>query len=510
MRTVSYKEILWAIAHEEGIDPDITRNGQGIMPDQADAWTSYVNAWVRRLYDQEDYPEWTQTTEFIVPTNHIVPWSVHASAFTGPLVDFGRVLKVYLVDPSTTYSPVDTPFRLSPAGIHVGFEHGSSVWIKYVLPCPQFSAMGWDANLTYKKDQVIYSISSGECYKSKVNGNHGHDPEVTFSPPPTSFPIEQPQNQLSTELVNQLTRANPGILAQNQITRIKLQIIAGNDTVPAISDPPPNLSQFYINAVEPSIPGTQIGAAITLADGAMTLLDVLTDLTNQLITALSGGGYTVTKNDADLTIDLERGAQFESAARFTPQFGPDFYLLVQQIQPYIAAISATDGERQVINFTLTDDNVIHGGIYTLTFKDVAGVDHVIEYESGITDTANQILVELVNQIGTLSQTDPFFMDIAANIDAAAFTAAFSSASAISLDASLTLPGSPWWEVVRLPFIMFDQVVRGAVADDLRATGQSDRSGAEEQAIPQEVALTSGKILAPQYLPLTDQSRRKEG
>lgn len=499
MRTIPFKEVLHAVADKMGLDPEQSN----FLSNQAIPIGKSIDQWVNRVYDAKDFPEWTQIREFTPDANHIVPWGNTTASLGGVSVQIGRVLSVYLIDPRTTDAPVETDFTENDVGIHCGFEHGTSVWIKFLPPPPRYTSEQWRPEIGYARGDVVYSDQTGQVYKSKVNQNRGHDPSVTFQPPP-NVEIMQPPIQLPAEVVTQLTKPNPGALAQNQITRVTLAIIGGTDTVPAIPDPPPNLSQFYISAVEPKIPGTFIDAATTLTDGVMTLLDVLNDLFNNLVAALSPDGYTITKDDANLTIDLERAAQFESLTLYIPVGGPNYYLVQQQIQPYIAAVAATDGEKQKIEVTLTEADVTPGAIYTLNFKDVTGVDHVVTYEAGITDTANQILAGLANQIGTLGGSDTFFMGISSELDTTALTAAFSSATEISLGANLLLPGSPWWELVPFPITISNTVIRGGFADLLKEWSQTDKGMAEEQNVPSELQTASSKFSSTPNPELTNQ------
>src|SRR4030095_6801739 len=192
MRIANYRDDgLHAIAWKLGLDPEVS-----LLKNQAYALASYINAYVRRIWDASDWPEWTIIGRFGPQTapglEHIVRWNhppieyIPPPIGTGPVPDapapvgstpfIGKVLKVYLVDPRTSRLPVDTPFRLEHVGIHCGFEHGNSVWIKFIPRAPKFTGKEWDEAVTYKKDELTYSPLSGQCYKSKSSNNLGHDP----------------------------------------------------------------------------------------------------------------------------------------------------------------------------------------------------------------------------------------------------------------------------------------------------------------------------------------------
>src|SRR6266581_4634430 len=179
MRTVNFRDgVLHAVAYKLGLDPDQSN----FLTNQAIPIGSYIDEWVRRIYDGRDWPEWTVTHKFAPTTDHIVPWDAIAidlvipPSVVGTLVQLGRILKVFLIDPTTTDAPIDTPFAILDDGIHVGYEYGQYVWIRYIAPPPKFTAIQWLVSSTYAKDDTVYSYTTGECYKSKVNNNIGHDP----------------------------------------------------------------------------------------------------------------------------------------------------------------------------------------------------------------------------------------------------------------------------------------------------------------------------------------------
>jgi hypothetical protein len=507
MRVANFRDdVLWAIAHKTGIDPDITRNGQGIMPDQADAWVSFINSWVRRLYPSADYPQWTPINQFNVSPNHIVSWN----AFTSDLnatVKIERVLKVYLVNPETTWAAVDIPFRLTPQGIHVGYEHGSSVWIKYLATCPKFTAREWDANTTYALDQPTYSPRVGQCFRSKTSGNVGHDPSTSFSLPPGA---DQPSPlPLPTEIISSLEPPNPGVAGQSQIVQILFPTSGSSGAVlPVIPDPPPLNARFFVEVAD--VNGALVGNATSMANGTDTLDLILTDLTNQLISALTGFTSVTADTDA-FTIRIEDDSNFRVNQAFWGLFSkPNVALPVQQIQSYIPVIPPTDGKPQVIQFPLSDnsDQVTPGATYTLNFIDTAGVVHSVTYLSQTTDGAIQILSGLITQLQNAAQSDPFLQTVSATLDTTTPSDLFATPTAISINATMMLPGSPWWELVLLPVDLVDGCVRGTVADHLKAEGQADKGAAEEQLVPTEIQSVTGRIQAPQYDDLTDQSRQK--
>ena len=170
MRTIPFKDVLWAIAYKLGLDP-----AQEFLTDEGESLASYINAWVRRTWDSADYPEWTAIAEFAPDENHQVPYEALPVGAAEAVV-LSRPLKVYLVDPRISPYPIDTRFRVWDEGLHVGFDHGATVWIKYMGTAPRFTSKPWNSGITYSKGDLVYSPTAGECFKSFLNGNVGNDP----------------------------------------------------------------------------------------------------------------------------------------------------------------------------------------------------------------------------------------------------------------------------------------------------------------------------------------------
>jgi hypothetical protein len=173
-RSVNFRDkILWPLAYQLGLDPTIE-----LLIDQAAALTSYINNWVRKSWDSTDWPEWTDIESFTPdPITHLVPYAY--SPTDQPPTTISRVFKVYLLDPHVSQGSYDTPFRLLVDGIHCGFEHGTTVWIRFILNPPLFSSDQWDPGRTYASGELSYSPISGECYGSMIDANIGHDPTLT-------------------------------------------------------------------------------------------------------------------------------------------------------------------------------------------------------------------------------------------------------------------------------------------------------------------------------------------
>src|SRR5207249_4180289 len=141
MRVASYRDdVLWAIAYKLGLDPL-----KEFLTDEGESIASYINAWVRRAWDSADFPEWATIKEFKPDANHMVFWRAFPIGAPEPVV-LSRPLKVYLVDPRLSPYPIDIHFREWDEGLHVGFDHGATVFIKYLGRAPKFTSLKWDPN----------------------------------------------------------------------------------------------------------------------------------------------------------------------------------------------------------------------------------------------------------------------------------------------------------------------------------------------------------------------------
>ena len=163
MQTANFRDdVMYAVAYKMGLDPTLD-----LLTDLAQAYVSFINAWVRRLYPNFDWPEWTLIEQRTPDASHYVDF---AQATKNVI---GRVMKVYLADPSTVQAVLDVPFKLNASGIHVGFEHGTNVWIKYIKAAPEYISTPYSGTATYAKDAPTYDPTSGNCYVSLQNANTG-------------------------------------------------------------------------------------------------------------------------------------------------------------------------------------------------------------------------------------------------------------------------------------------------------------------------------------------------
>lgn len=159
------------------------------------AWWVKINAW-----DSDN--KYTAGNKVHDPTSGIVyiaqtvilPGSVLSESLQNPLAwlpistqpqpteqrtDIGRVLKVYVVDPRENDGPFDTPFRLLETALHVGFDHGTTVWIKFMSRPSVYTTSVHSLTASYNVGDTVYSPTRGNVYRSLQNANVGHAPPVT-------------------------------------------------------------------------------------------------------------------------------------------------------------------------------------------------------------------------------------------------------------------------------------------------------------------------------------------
>lgn len=508
MRTIPFREVLHAVAEKFGLDPEQSN----FLTNEAIPIGKSIDQWVRRTYDSKDFPEWTQTHQFAPDGNHMIPWNdaialdvVGPPSTIGIKVNIGRPLNVFLIDPRTTDAPVETDFTLRSDGIHVGFDHGSSVWIKYMEPAPRFTAEQWRADRTYAKDDIAYSYTTGEVYKSKVGGNIGHDPAGTSQPPSTSE-ITQPPTPIPVT-TDQEYAADTGSAGQTKIMRIKLQT-----TMVGIPNPPAASASFWVEVMDSDY--TIITNTFAVCDGTTTLADVVTTLVNNLIGGL-GAGWTVTGDTTALTITIENDSDFQLISPGGGDFprvylttaDPGAHLLITtQVQAYQAAVSSGSVTPQSSKITFGQNQVIPGATYRLTFIDNNGLSHIVEYVSDNFASSDKIVSGLSAAIIAGQSSDSFLTLISATPDTAAASLTLQFLTPASLDAVVIISGSPWWELVPFPLTIANAVIRGAFADLEKEWSQTDKAALEEQAVPGEAQIATDKFQSMPNPELTNQQR----
>jgi hypothetical protein len=486
MRTVNFRDdVLHVVADKLGIDPEQSN----FLTNQAVPIGKFIDQWVRRTYDARDWPEWTITDQF-APVNHVVPFDNTSTIISGTVTKkIGRVLKVFLIDPATTDAPVDTPFTLLEDGIHCGYEHGSYVWIRYIAPTPRFTAVQWRADFTYRVDDTVYSYTTGQCYKSKINGNLNHDPSIAPIP---DFPY------LPTEEIVALEPAYIGTAPAPQI--VDVYVVNSDGT--AITDPMPNGDEFTLTTLDTD--GNPLSGHSIMGDGSTSIAAMLATLKTQCDgDALSGFTFTVFGSDKKLRIESTTTQFVVQNWQYSPDPLVVFLPLKRvQVQPLAVGTSPTDIVPQQLKLTIGDNQLLPGALYTLTFTDSDGTEHVVEYQSAAFDSRDQIFYGLSAAIG--ASTDLVVANVAASVDTSEPSMTLAIIRQIGVNAQVRPIGSQYWTFVPFPNALADQVIRGAFADLLKEWGQTDKGAAEEQAVPAESAISAGVRAPMPNPPLTGQ------
>lgn len=490
MRTIPYKDVLWAVAVKMGLDPTKDLHGE-----HADALAIYINSWVRRLWHNADWPEWTRTEPRSPDARHMVSWDEPFPP-PPPGVDsrISRVLKLYLNDPDITPPPLEITPRFSDVGIHCGFEHGTQVWIKFQPPPPQFTAQPWDSQTSYNRGQLAYSPITGECYKSKSSGNQNHNPagDRGMDGPP-----------LTVEAVQEYMPDSPGIVGKTQITEI--QVIAanvvGSHTVLVIATAPPTNGSTIVTVTHDTA-------------GGETLATVTSALVAALTAAPGMAGFTITIVTGT-TIRLEKAGNFIVNQAYTKAPGGPVvtttWFPIKGVQTYIADIPFVPGQPQIVNLKLSATQALPLATYSLLFHDFAGEEHLLEYVNPERNSAVEVLEGIVFELQRLAAIepggDPFWDAIYTAIDPATLTLQFQIRDRFSMDATMTPAGSPWWDWIHFPLALADPVIRGGEADGIREQGQSDKANQEEMAAGAEASNEQAPTWQPlPFDPLTDQTR----
>lgn len=513
MRTANYRDdVLWPIAYKLGLDP-----AQEFLTDEGSSLDSYINAWVRRTWDIQDFPEWTTIKEFAPDANHQVPWdAVPVSATDEQPVTLSRPLKVYLVDPRFTPYPIDTRFREWDEGLHVGFDHGATVWIKYMGLAPKFTSAQWNSGTTYSQGALTYSPAAGQCFKSLINGNVGNDP----NPAAVTAPIP-----LVAEVLVPYTPGSPATAGVSEKWSVRVDLLGlyaeANRTYSlTLLDAAGGAHTFSYTT--PTAGGTVdnvltglIAAAAAVGSAWLAALTLSKDLANSaLIIVLASASFsvalaTVTTPDEPVTA-TDPGHVGESVTgddTLVVTVGPPVLihdLIKTRVQAYRAAQPALPPTAQVTQLYLSPGPaLLPGSAWTITVIDSHGAAHTATYQALSSDGAT----EIIDGIMAAFDADPYFDAVVITPDYNLRLLTIASPEYVVVQATVRLPtGLNKWELVAFPYALIEPVTRGAYSDALREAGQTDKGMAEEQGAVAEVGDRIGKASATGYDALTDQQR----
>jgi hypothetical protein len=136
------------------------------------AYAYFANIAVKKLHDRFDFPDFVRLEQRTPDINHYIPFEQPSQTV------IHRVLKVFQRDPRVTIPQCDIPFRLDLNGVHVGYDHGTTVWVRFMDPAPQYAGFAWDSATTYNLGDLTVA-SDGETYKSLQAANTNHTPTTS-------------------------------------------------------------------------------------------------------------------------------------------------------------------------------------------------------------------------------------------------------------------------------------------------------------------------------------------
>jgi hypothetical protein len=344
---------------------------------------------------------------------------------------------------------------------------------------------------------VVYSYQTGECYKSKIYNNLAHDPIVGPKPIP----------YLQVATLQEYT-ASLGVPGQTKIMVIDVSHDIHGADVPN----PPGVRDFRIRVWDVNL--NLLADAIYTSTVTDTLVDVVTNLSNQLISVLAGLGFTIVGDTSLLRVSLEADQDFKLLGTGNGEYpyytsgppGPTVLnpLWVVQAQAFIPGIPGTGILPQLSKVTISQSQVIPNATYIITFLDQIGNKHTASYHSDSLVNGARIMAGLADAITAQQPSDPFFASLVLTVNSTEPSLNISSLQPTSIDVVIGIQSSLYWELVPFPLALADQVIRGAYADLLKEWSQADKGIAEEQIVPTETATSSHDFESQPNTKLTSQ------
>lgn len=155
------------------------------------SWWTLLDAWDKTLvYSPNDKVVDSTSGIVYVAQQTILPNSVLSDSLSGnpaawqpiysekqapaTVTPIGKVLKVYMNDPRLADGPFDIPFSLEDTNIHIGYVHGTTVWLKFMTRASIYTLESWSATVSFARGELVYDPTTGECYQSKQNNNLNH------------------------------------------------------------------------------------------------------------------------------------------------------------------------------------------------------------------------------------------------------------------------------------------------------------------------------------------------
>jgi hypothetical protein len=404
---------------------------------------------------------------------------------------------MYLVNPRTTPAMLeDSPFGLFESRVHCGFEHGTSVWLKYLPPLPVFTHDIWDRTVTYIVDEPVYSPISGECYKSLINGNIGHDPAQA-----------EQQNrafQLEVEVTQRFHPEVPPEPATSEVWRIQV-------------DDPDHTAEAnvrYLTGIV-SEDGNQGNIVYVTPGVGGTVQDVLDGIEAAFAASINPFVMSLVfaqelPNLYTLTLST---ARFSCRGQVDPPgSGNTVDLPLEHLSNYSPGRAGQDAVPQLTVITLHAQFEFQSTLYSFVARDSANQQHQVGYLSAKGEAFQTTFVGIRQAILDAAAGDPWWgtVVVVGNLDtnSGTFTTIedvrFQGTAEIKIDAESVAA----WEKQVFPLAIAEPVMRGVYSDALREEGQTDKAGVEEQAAAPELAIASGKSVFQPGDRLTNQQVSK--
>jgi hypothetical protein len=124
----------------------------------------------RMAWEKTMWSRLVETAEFAVTTDSDDAKYV---AYGSGVDTLSAVWQVSTRNPRASRNPGRLSFLLSPRGVELTNLAGATVWIQYRPRHRQFTRVAYSGAATYAIDDVVYSATTGECYRSIVGSNTG-------------------------------------------------------------------------------------------------------------------------------------------------------------------------------------------------------------------------------------------------------------------------------------------------------------------------------------------------
>lgn len=481
IRPLKFREVIWGVAHKMGWMTDCEPATGGPSDDQFCELVSFCNAWIRRLWDMEDWEEWTRISEVKPDSDHFV-------------ANPGRVLRMFLVNPRLTPGLVeDAPFTMFESRVHCGFEHGTSVWLKYIQPPPMFTHEVWSQFTTYSIGSLVYSRTSGECYRSIADNNRGHDP--------APITLTGGRADLDVEVTQEFVAEVEPIPPVSEVWHVRVDS-------PVHYDEEDTVYRFDVTDAD----GVHHVLTHTIPPGGETLVQ----LTTGIIADFAGiadpylNALAVSSDDFGVETRLiieNTTARFSVRADVDPPSGPRVDLTLTHISTFHAGRAGQDMVPQLAVMTLDAQFELLPTTYTIRARERDG-QHQVGYTSERDEDLETTLTGIIGAINAAATGDPFWGEVIANPDADTNSIEFLTTETVEFRGTAEVQSDPnvgdQWEQVVFPQRIAEPVMNGMYQDALREEGQTDKALAEAPVTERELVVATSKSVNQPFDRLTQQ------